>query len=320
MTDRDDELEQMKRIDARAGAAALFGYVLVPAKSSINTAVMQAPDGSRIVVARASDGHYTFFAVDGSGDGGSILDLAMRHGAANLGHARKAVRPLLGAPLPAPFAAKPLQPIERDLASVRAAWESFALITDGTHPILQARSLSPTIVGHPRFQGRIAAAGDAVAFAHPAADGSGVVGFDLKTRDGKSRFSRGGQKTGFVSAITARDEALCFTEAPLDALSYAQLHGLETTRFIALGGQPSPHQLKLIERAVQKLPAGATAIAALDADPAGDVLTEVLAKVFHAVKRTDLAWRDHRPTAGKDWNDVLQMKHSGRPPPPPGPG
>lgn len=92
----DDEIERMKAIDLVAFAAGELGFEMVRAKTSRNSVCMDGPEGSRIIVSRAEDGHMVFFAVHDNRVAGSILDLAMHTKQISLGRARQLVRPWIG--------------------------------------------------------------------------------------------------------------------------------------------------------------------------------------------------------------------------------
>ena len=86
--DREDELEAFKaQIDLRAFAASL-GFELDRKKSSPNSPVMRGPDGSKILIARAADGHYLYHNVHDDTDTGSIIDFVQARTRANPGEVR----------------------------------------------------------------------------------------------------------------------------------------------------------------------------------------------------------------------------------------
>lgn len=314
------ELEAFKtNIDLRAYAADAFGFTLDPKASSVSSAVMRGPDGEKIVIARdRRDGHYVYFAVGDPSDSGSIIDFAQRRGVGSLGETRKTLRLYLGQPANLPPRARferPLEPIQRDIAAVRAAVAGMRQLEASGHPYLNRRGLSPATLAHPRFAGRILIddRGNAV-FVHQ--DHDGVCGFELKN-DQFTRFSKGGAKGAFGSTNDAPDDALVVAESAIDLLSYAQMFGIGKRRFMSLAGQVSPAQGGLLERAATTTPPGARIILAFDNDAAGHALANRLAPIFTGASRNLIVIQHFPPAHGTDWNDVLRERCAPPHSPPP---
>jgi hypothetical protein len=104
----------------------------------------------------------------------------------------------------------------------------------------------------------------------------------------------GGPKSGGVFATPAAlaAEPLVITEAPIDALSLAAA-GVPA---VALCGKSSPAWLP-------ELCAFRSVVLALDGDQAGDAAATTLAGALHTLGARVERWR---PTAGKDWNELVQ--------------
>lgn len=324
MTGRRDELEDFKTaIDLRTFAAHAFAYELDPRGSSPNSALMHGPSGDKIIIARGRDGHHVYFSVSDHTDNGSIVDFCQNRGVGSLGQVRKTLRPYLGhaaTALPERVRFKsPLQPIARDIAAVRAAWESMEFLWRGQHAYLnERRAISPELLLNPRFAPRVRtdARGNA-AFAH--LNREGLCGFELKNAD-FTGFSKGGAKGLWASTIQETDTELVIAESAIDALSHAALHPSPTARYVSLAGQVSPEQMELVRAAMAKLPRGAIVLA-FDNDQGGRELTAKFEDVFRAVGREALALRvDVPPVEGADWNDMLRAPGGDHSPPPPGPG
>ena len=322
MTGRRDELEDFKTaIDLRSFAAHAFGFQIDPKATSANSALMVGPSSEKIVIARSStDLHYVYFSVHDTRDCGSIVDFCQNRGVGSLGQIRLKLRPYLGRDVELPPAVrfdKPLSPIDRDIAGVRARWQEMELLRGGQHRYLnEVRCLQPELLRHPRFAPHIRTddRGNAV-FVH--LDHAGVCGFELRN-DGFTGFSKGGAKGLWASRAFDGDRNLCLAESAIDALSYADTHDIETTRFISLAGQVSPVQVELVRAAIQKLPADAGershVILAFDNDAAGRAFVERFSEVFRAVGRDDLALlEDQPPSDGQDWNDVVRLKYAPTP-------
>ena len=322
---RRDELEVFKSaIDLRSFAAHAFGYTLDQRSSTANSALMVGPSGDKVVIARGRDGHHIYFSVSDHTDHGSIVDFCQQRGVGDLGAVRKALRPYLGHGMdrvPASIRFNELlQPIERDIASVRAQWAAMEFLEGGRHRYLnEERGLTPELLANPRFARSIKVDpehGNA-AFAH--LDHDGLVGFELKNR-AFTGFAKGGRKGAFVSTIDADDEALVLAESAIDLLSYAQMFGIGRRRYMSLAGQVSPEQVELVRRALQKTPKGAHLILAFDNDEAGQELQRRFTALANEERGTELSVVFHPPPAireCKDWNDALRERLEVSPPPPP---
>ncbi|HEX9640827.1 MAG TPA: DUF3991 and TOPRIM domain-containing protein [Candidatus Krumholzibacteria bacterium] len=324
MTTRPDELEAFKSSVNLTEFAVARGYELDRKASSRSSVVMVHPDGDKVVIAKArSDGHWIYFSVGDPSDSGTIIDFVQKRDGGSLGEVRKLLRPWIGEasspppPRPARSAfAQDLQPIERDLLGVRAAYEAMRPLSAGFHPYLAgARRIPPALLADERFASRIRAdaRGNAV-FPHFNRDG--LCGFELKNA-GFTGFAKGGAKGLWTSLVRPDDRALVLAEGAIDALSYAALHGHAGVRFVSLAGQVSPEQVNLAAAAIEKLPSGSVVLA-FDNDEAGDRLTARFEGLFVEVGRSGLELRVHRPGArGADWNDVLRARAAEHSPPPP---
>ena len=314
---RNDELEAFKQLNLTQVAAA-YGYAVVgridPARASSVT--MQHDGGDKIVVARSrADGHWIYFSVRDLADSGSVIDFLQRRGVGSLGEVRKTLRPWLGGGgelvrriTPSSYVAD-LQPIERDVASVRARFEAMDPLLASGHPYLcRDRHLAADLLNAPRFAGRIRSddRGNAV---FPHYNRQGLCGFEMKNR-GFTGFAKGGGKGLWASHIAEDDRRLVIAESAIDALSYATLHPAADARFVSLAGQISPEQVELVAAAAAKLPGGEV-ILAFDNDEGGTSLESTLRE---ALSDTGREVQLHQPAAaGEDWNDVLRARGSAKP-------
>jgi hypothetical protein len=312
MTTRPDELEAFKTEINLSEIMAAFGYALDRKATSRNSAAMVHPGGDKLIVARGHDGHWVYFSVRDPGDNGTVIDFVQRRTGENLGHVRRRLRDWLRSPAPAqvhrvdPSCFVPsLEPITRDAAQVRARYEDMTPIA-GYHPYLvEQRQLPPGLLGQDIFRDRIRADGRGNAvFPHYTHDG--LSGYEIKNTD-FTGFAKGGTKGLWGSRKRDDDITLVIAETAIDALSYAALAGHHRSRFLSVAGELNTHQPALIVSAIQNLPAGGEVVLAMDNDPGGDRLTDLLAGAFHEADRNDLELRDERPPVrGTDWNDVLR--------------
>jgi len=92
------------------------------------------------------------------------------------------------------------------------------------------------------------------------------------------------------------------------ALSHAVLFEDASAHYGSIGGKPTALQLEVIRRTLVTMPEGAEIVAAMDADPAGRELADVIESVFGRSGRTDLTFRRDEPVGAKDWNDLLRAQ------------
>lgn len=318
MASRADELEQIKRLDLRVLAAELLGYTVCVRKSSRGSTAMDGPDGGRILIGLAGDGHYVFYAVKGQASG-SIIDLYQHHHpGASIGEVRKAVRPFLeggmgtvpGAP-PHRFPVSllsglgPLRPIEKDLLGVRARYAGFEPVGSYHRYLCAERGLPVAVLAEPRFAERIRVdeRGNAI-FPHFNADG--LCGWEARN-SGFMSFAAGGIKGLWCSVPAENDDRLVIAESAIDALSYAAIRGAARARFVSFSGGLNSGQPELLVRAMDRMPAGSRIIAAVDNDEAGDRYVDRLGELVDGLGREDLVFLEDRPVErGDDWNDALR--------------
>ncbi|MGA3125063.1 MAG: DUF3991 domain-containing protein, partial [Polyangiaceae bacterium] len=182
-----------------------------------------AVTNDKIIVRKASDGHWTYFSVRDDRDQGTIVDFVQaraRHG--SLGHVREELRHWLGTSRPivdygVPFA--PAEPVDR-----RPPAATFAAARNADNsPYLNTRGIRPETLRDPRFAGTWGLdRRKNTLFVHTTAAGE-VTGFEIKNR-GFTGFATGGTKSAWQSEARPTDSALVVTESAIDALSYFQLH------------------------------------------------------------------------------------------------
>ncbi len=304
----DSELHRFKTdIDLVQYATDRYGYQRDRRESSRACHVLRhAVTNDKIIVRKASDGHWTYFSVRDDRDQGTIVDFVQaraRHG--SLGHVREELRHWLGTSRPivdygVPFA--PAAPVDR-----RPPAATFAAARNADNsPYLNTRGIRPETLRHPRFAGTWGLdRRKNTLFVHTTAAGE-VTGFEIKNR-GFTGFATGGTKSAWQSKARPTDSALVVTESAIDALSYFQLHPGERdhTRYLSTGGAPSTRQIGLLDRVFAQLPPQSRVIAAVDSDDAGVKLARRIETL--ARERAHVTFQRHSPSPAKDWNDVLQQ-------------
>jgi hypothetical protein len=277
------------------------------------------------VVARdARDHHWVYFSItpgqdgpepadairrgiDRAGDNGTIVDFILKraHGRIGLREVHAECHRWLGRPDPGPLRSDcdvvPSHPTERDRLSAAIRFQAARQMPSSRY--LSDRGLRPDTLQDPKFRNtwRQDERGN-VLFVHR--DDEGISGYELKSRR-FTGFAKGGVKSLWYSDPGPSDRQLVVTESALDALSYHQLHPCSDARYMSVGGMPSSAQLRLLERAVAKLPNRGEVVVAVDADKGGDKLHAVLNR---HLALPHVALRRHSPDINgcKDWNDVLQ--------------
>ena len=304
----DSELHRFKTdIDLVQYATDRYGYQRDRRESSRACHVLRhAVTNDKIIVRKASDGHWTYFSVRDDRDQGTIVDFVQaraRHG--SLGHVREELRHWLGTSRPivdygVPFA--PAEPVDR-----RPPAATFAAARNADNsPYLNTRGIRPETLRDPRFAGTWGLdRRKNTLFVHTTAAGE-VTGFEIKNR-GFTGFATGGTKSAWQSEARPTDSALVVTESAIDALSYFQLHPGERdrTRYLSTGGAPSTRQIELLDRVFAQLPAQSRVIAAVDSDDAGVKLARRIEALGQ--ERAQVTFQRHSPSPAKDWNDVLQQ-------------
>jgi len=302
---RPDELEDFKRNINLCEYASSHGFEIDRKKSGRSSAVMRHPNGEKIIVARGSNGHWIYFNPHDDRDQGTIIDFIQLRDQSSLGAVRKTLRGFTGSALTtsSPIRFRELVPCEQDLAQVMGGWLKAKPI-DGSHAYLESRAIRRDVLADPKFADRIRidSRGNAL-FPHWNADA--MSGFEVKNRR-FTGFSPGGVKGLWCSRPSPDDQELYIAETAIDALSVASLIGVQKKRFLSTAGQISPTQALLLKSAVEKMPTNSTIYLAMDNDPPGRKLAEVIQHELSAIaapRRIVPYLPDHE---GDDWNDVLQ--------------
>lgn len=303
----DTELDSFKAtIDLRAYAAA-DGYQLDAKASWRGTAVMRHPaSDDKVVIKRASNGHYVYFSVRDERDNGSIIDWLQHRRKISLGAVRKELRPWIGqAPVPVPeFPA--LHKTGKDRLKVEAAYARMSDVADGHAYLENERALPASLLASDRFAGRVRIdnRGNAV---FPHFDDEGLSGYELKNT-GFTGFSAGGTKALWQSHARLDDARLVICESAIDALSHAVLFADDRARYASIGGRPSPQQAELVRKLAASMPRDSEVVSAMDADEGGAILAGIVKKAVALTGRLDLTFTLQEPFGFKDWNDQLRRR------------
>lgn len=290
-----DELDDLRaRVDCRT-VLENGGWDL-DAKESTRGAVKYRNGAGRIVIV-SHEGKGWFDPLNDKR--GDVLALAQYVLGGNLGHARKALRPLAGiAPklvpmrqsaATAPFDASKAWSEARQPGPGSAGWryliETRGLPVATLERALQAGVLREGIYG-------------TVWARHQTAQGQ-TTGWEKRGPNFKG-FAKGGGKTLFWIGTPATCKRVAVTESFIDAMSLASIEGWpDGTLYASTGGGYGPDTARALQSI---LPGGARLVAATDQGTGG----EVLASRLHELATAGGAGFGRLCPDAEDWNDQLR--------------
>jgi len=294
-------VDRIKKDVSLVEVAARNGYALDKKGTSKNCVRMKS-GGDTIIIKKAGDSNWVYCNVHDSMDKGSVIDFMMNR---NRGSSfREIVETLsecyLGLAqtdliLPSYAEMKAVEKcravVERELNSMSAALCNRYLVY---------RGISGNTQSDFRFKGTILEDSYRNAV-FPHQDEKGFCGAE-KRNHGFKGFSKGGEKSLWLSNRFTNDTKLVIVEGAIDALSYHVLMPSVHTRYASIGGEPSPTAWKLIASMIVKFKAkGGLVVSAVDNDDGGDGL--------HSKLETHVGTKIGRelPTSD-DWNnDLIQL-------------
>ena len=295
-----DELDELRaRVDCRAVLEA-GGWELDAKESTRRAAKYRGGLGRIVIVSHEGKGWYDPLN-DRRGD---VLALAQYVWGGNLGHARKALRPLAGiAPTMAPMRqSAPVVPIdaERDWNKAR----HLRAGSQGWRYLTEKRGLPVATVERAVQAGAMREGIYGTVWArHQAAEGQ-VTGWEMRG-PGYKGFATGGTKTLFLIGTLATCNRVAVTESAIDALSLASIEGWPTgTLYVSTGGGYGPATARVLQAV---LPGNARLVAATDQGDPGDLLANRLHELATA---SGAGFGRLRPEA-KDWNEQLRELRRG---------
>lgn len=309
------ELEAFKSTINLSEYAASCGYEWDRKVSSRNSLVMRHRNGDKIIIACGTDGHWIYFSVRDDSDNGTIIDFVQRRQGCTLGKVRQVLRPWVGRagerpprPQPGRFA-REIETISKDRAGILLAYSRMQPLTHHVY-LEQERHIPAAVLQSIRFAGKVMTdAHNNAIFPHH--DQDGVCGYEIKNQN-FTGFSKGGEKGLWFSAAHKGDTRLVIAESAIDAISYHILHPDEHTRCASIGGKLNSSQPALICSAVERMPAGAEIILAMDADDGGRKLAGVIEEIAREVGQGKAVIKDLPLKEGSDWNDQLKKCQLGR--------
>jgi hypothetical protein len=299
---RGDELEHFKtEIDLVDYATRALGFRVDQASGR---SARLKKDGDIIIVARSTDGHYTYFSPLDDKDNGTIIDLVQRRRQLSLGELRRELRQWRGESPQPPSSLPVLRPESHELSlddRVRLRRRLHYLTPTTDHSLLLKRDIPSIVLASERFLGTILADNRGnILFPHK--DDHGLSGFEIRSTGFKG-FSRG-EKALWISNRLPGDDAILVCESPIDALSYHALYNRPHTQYASTAGGWGPRTGEALLRALERLSGHRTVLLGFDNDEQGRRYAEKCRQLVEPAGATILEALP--PNPGMDWNDALR--------------
>lgn len=289
-----DELDELRaRVDCRAVLEA-GGWELDAPESTRAAAKYRGGAGRVVIVTHEGKGWFDPLN-DRRGD---ALALAQYVWGGNLGHARKALRPLAGiVPKLVPMRqGSPVATIEAELV-----WNGAQQVQQGSQGwryLIEARGLPVASVERALQMGVLREGIYGTVWARHRGVQGQTTGWEMRGPNFKG-FSKGGGKTLFWIGQPATASRVAVTESAIDALSLASIEGWpEGTLYASTGGGYGPETAAALQA---MLPPHARLVAATDQGTGG----ELLAGRLHELATAGGAGFGRLRPSAKDWNAQL---------------
>lgn len=290
------ELDELRaRVDCRTVLEA--GGWELDAKESTRGAVKYRNGAGRIVIVTHEGKGWFDPLNDKRGD---ALALAQYVWGGNLGHARKALRPLAGI-------APRLVPMHQSAPTVSIdagkAWDEARKVCQGSQGwryLIETRGLPIASVERAVQAGVLKEGIYGTVWArHQTAQGQ-ITGWEMRGPNFKG-FVKGGGKTLFWIGTPATCDRVAVTESFIDALSLASIEGWpDGTVYVSIGGGYGPETARTLQTI---LPADGRLIAATDQGTGG----EVLANRLHELATVRSAEYERLRPEAQDWNVQIRQ-------------
>lgn len=294
------DLDRIKKEANLMGVAALFGFKINKEKTSQNSANM-SNESESIIIKKDGDDHWVYFNVHCHSDKGSVVDFIMNRcpGLSFVEAVKKIQAEYLNGSFEVAHEVKKIQlvPVVRDRAGVIQAINRMNISKDNQY--LKSRGIDRSALESKRFLGCVLTDQYSNAV-FPHVDKEGVCGAEKRNFNFKG-FTKGGIKSIWMSNRLKQDDCLFVAESGIDAMSNFILRKCASTRYISIGGEPSPAAWALIVAVIEKFSEkGGRIISGLDNDESGNVMHEKL------VALTSIDIEREKPLL-KDWNNMLEQ-------------
>ncbi len=293
VADRDELAELRQRVDCRT-VLERAGWEL-DARESTRQAAKYRQGAGRIVIV-THEGRGWFAPLDDKR--GDVIALAQHVWGGNLGHTRRALRPLAGiVPQPLPALLK----VEAPPLDGEAVWRKARLLRAGSSAwryLTEERGLSANIVERVAQAGALREGICGTVWAQHQAVPERVTGWEMRGPRYKG-FSKGGAKTLFRVGYPSTVSRVAVTESAIDAMSLAGLEGWAGgTVYVSTGGG---YGAATEEALCGVLLPDVELAAATDRGTGGELLATRLGELARACgARFSRLWPD-----AKDWNAQL---------------
>ena len=296
-----DELNRFKSEINLSAYLADQGYQIDKRKSCASYAVMRKGE-EKLVITRATDGHYVYTDAHNDRDCGSIIDYIQHRRSLNIGQVRKELRPWIGTdrqPAIENYQAK-IKKSPADYVRIATSWSNAGEVKNFAY--LESRGIEQSTVK--AYSDRIKQSSNGTLMFSHLDPHSPISGYEFKGQD-YTGFSAGGRKGLFIAGRSEfkNIKRLVITETALDALSYAQIDGCKKeVAYISTGGNPSDKQITQLEGLLSHY--GFAVVLAQDNDKGGHEQAEKLRSRLQNLCPSEIT--RHVPLEAKDWNQELQ--------------
>lgn len=312
-----------------------YGMVLDKRKSTSKTLVLQHPDGAdRFIMSQnPSSGHWTYFesgAGEGGRDSGTVIDFVQNRENLSFTQAKDALREYLGNPeieqvntqaaRQSEQSAKEAEAKKLERVDLENKMRRQSTDLNPSNYLMQERGIERQTLEDPRFAPKVRTNRHGTAiFPYTTMKDreteSSFGGYEMRgayEKDGETKqlrhFAqpRGVEKGVWVAGKPSKASHIVITEAPIDALSYAQHIGdvgnkNSNIAYVATGGSPSSEAQRVLGKINQMNPEASMTLA-MDHGEGGKRFEERVSEAMPGK-----AYDKDLPGRGKDWNEEIQI-------------
>lgn len=295
------DMDRIKKEANLLAVAASYGFKINKAKTSQNSASMRSESES-IIVKKDGDNHWVYFNVHSNSDKGSVVDFIINRnpGLSFVEAVKKIQCDYLNGTYELPIELKKVKivPVIRDRKRVIREVNSMMALPNNEY--LRSRGITAKAMESKRFIGCVLTDSYKNAV-FPHIDKEGFCGAEKRNFNFKG-FTKGGIKSLWMSNRLKIDRCLLVAESGIDAISHYILFDTKVTRYISIGGEPSPEAWELLVAVIEKFYSnGGRIISGLDNDEGGETMTEKLKEL------TNVPIEREMPEL-KDWNKMLDQQ------------
>lgn len=194
---------------------------------------------------------------------------------------------------------------EKNLDNIKTKFDGMKNLQYSKY--LESRGITKKIINAERFKGRIKVDSYSNAV-FPQYSDKGVIGLEKRNQNFKG-FDGEGHKSIWISNHSKADKGVIIAEAPIDALSYHQIHKDLTKdgySYVSIGGGWSKHTEKALTQVI-KAHEGRNIVMVYDNDKMGEKYIEKTQEIIKKVA-PNAKVNVHVSQRDKDWNEELKLK------------